>query len=138
MADMMQERGKPVSIPDEGETMKTQEAATNALVKLSDEIKNAMPFSTFADSHWRIAYLHGMAFFEASAQLIAAMQFVDMVSAIIEANTIGTDAETFAEFDPIIEATIQARTELHQFTDELRAEYEYDERRMQTATFESR
>lgn len=104
--------------------MKTQEVATNALVKLSDEIKRAMPFSTFTDSHWRLAYLHGMAFFEGSAQLIAAIQFVDMVSAIIESNTVGTDDETFAKFNPIMESTIRARAELHQFTDELRAEYD--------------
>lgn len=104
--------------------MKTQDIATNALVKLSDEIKKAMPFSTFTESHWRLAYLHGMAFFEGSTQLIDAIQFADMVSAIIEANTVGTDDETFAKFNPIIEATVNARTELHQFTDELRAEYD--------------
>ena len=104
--------------------MNTQDTAMIAMVNLSDEIKNTMTFSTFTDSHWRLAYLHGMAFFQNSACLIAAIQFVDMVSAIIESNTVGVDDETFAKFNPIIETTISARTGLHAFTDELRAEFD--------------
>lgn len=104
--------------------IKNPEAPMNSLFKLSNEIKNAMPFSTFTESQWRLAYLHAMAFFEDSMKLIAAIEFVELVSETIETNTTGVEDDTFAKFNPLMEATIQARAELHQFADEIRGMFD--------------
>lgn len=96
-----------------------------ALMRLSDELKKAMPFSSFTESEWRVARLHAFDFYGSPGALLNAIQFIDCVSDKLEADTTGTDDDAFAKFSPLIAAKIRARTALHEFADGVIATCEY-------------
>jgi hypothetical protein len=102
----------------------TQEKVVEAFIKLSDELKAMREGVLINESDIRLAYLHGMAFHENSMNLISAITFIDGIYQWIDENRVGVGDELFDRLTSLLMVAGAARIELHQFTDELRAEFD--------------
>ncbi len=103
--------------------MKTQEAATNALVKLSDELKNA-PADEFSSSDYRIAWLHSTAFYEKSSNLIRTIEFVDNIRVRLDMVRMNSTDDEIQKLYPLHIAVDETLSDLYKFADEMRTEFD--------------
>ena len=93
----------------------------NALISLSEMIKNLPEESSLSRSEECLAYLHAQEFYRTAGDTIAAIEFVDRVHAQICIDLSGIYDETYsAKFAPTIRAISVAHAALYRFVDDMK------------------
>jgi hypothetical protein len=92
----------------------------NALISLSETIKNLPEESSLSRSEECLAFLHAQEFHRTAGDVIAAIEFVDRVYEQTCIDVTGISDEKYSKFVPTIQAISVALAALYLFVDDMK------------------